>query len=62
VKTTIYVAERIRTLDPSRPVARALAVRGGTVLAVDPVEHPAAALVDARVLATVVAGAEVFRA
>jgi hypothetical protein len=31
-------------------------------LSVDPVEHPAAALVDARVLATVVAGTEVFRA
>ena len=33
MKTTIYVAERVRTLDPSRPVVRALAVRGGTVLA-----------------------------
>jgi predicted amidohydrolase YtcJ len=34
VKTTLYVAKRIRTLDPARPVAQALAVRGGTVLAV----------------------------
>ena len=31
-------------------------------LSVDPVEGPAHDLVDARVLATVVAGAEVFRA
>jgi predicted amidohydrolase YtcJ len=31
-------------------------------LSVDPVEQPAAALVEARVLTTVVAGVEIFRA
>ncbi|MDY7225786.1 amidohydrolase [Hyalangium rubrum] len=34
MKTTLYVAKRIRTLDAARPVAQALAVRGDTVLAV----------------------------
>ncbi len=32
--TTLYRAKRIRTLDAARPVAQALAVRAGTVLAV----------------------------
>ncbi|MCP3136174.1 amidohydrolase [Pyxidicoccus xibeiensis] len=31
--TTVYVASRVRTLDPARPVAEALAVRDGKVLA-----------------------------
>ncbi|WP_224363666.1 amidohydrolase [Hyalangium versicolor] len=31
--TTVYVAHRIRTLDPARPLAEALAVRDGKVLA-----------------------------
>ncbi|MDC0710819.1 amidohydrolase [Stigmatella sp. ncwal1] len=34
MKTTLYVAERVRTLDAARPVAQALAVRGDKVLAV----------------------------
>jgi predicted amidohydrolase YtcJ len=32
--TTVYVAARVRTLDPARPLAEALAVRGEKVLAV----------------------------
>jgi predicted amidohydrolase YtcJ len=32
--TTVYVAHRVRTLDPARPLAEALAVRDGKVLAV----------------------------
>lgn len=32
--TTVYVAHRIRTLDPERPLAEAIAVRDGKVLAV----------------------------
>ncbi|HLL02542.1 MAG TPA: hypothetical protein VK539_18310 [Myxococcaceae bacterium] len=43
MKTTISVAERVRTLDPSRPLARALAVRGDTVLAVGTREEVLAA-------------------
>jgi predicted amidohydrolase YtcJ len=68
VRTTVYVAERVRTLDAARPLAQALAVRGETILAVGSREEvlaeagPEARVVDTRVLATVVAGVEVFRA
>ncbi|SEM63870.1 hypothetical protein SAMN05444354_12034 [Stigmatella aurantiaca] len=34
MKTTLYVAERVRTLDAARPLAEALVVRGDKVLAV----------------------------
>jgi predicted amidohydrolase YtcJ len=34
VETTVYMAERVWTLDPERPLARALAVRDGKLLAV----------------------------
>ncbi|RKG74636.1 amidohydrolase [Corallococcus terminator] len=40
---TVYVAKRIRTLDASRPVAQALAVRDGQVLAVGSREEVLAA-------------------
>src|SRR5512132_2864342 len=33
-ETVIYAAARVRTLDPARPLARAVAVRGGRSLAV----------------------------
>ena len=32
--TTVYLARQVRTLDPERPIAEALAVRGGKLLAV----------------------------
>lgn len=49
---TVYVAKRIRTMDPARPLAQALAVRDGQVLAVGSREEvlaaagPAARVVD----------------
>src|SRR5512140_2461305 len=59
--TTVYVARRIRTLDPSRPLAEALAVRDGKVLATGTRDEVlSAAGSDARVVdlgdATVVPG------
>ncbi|MDY7225883.1 amidohydrolase [Hyalangium rubrum] len=59
--TTVYVAHRVRTLDPARPLAEALAVRGGKVLATGSRDEVlAAAGADARVVdlgdATVVPG------
>jgi predicted amidohydrolase YtcJ len=59
--TTVYLARRVRTLDPARPLAEALAVRDGKVLAVGTRDevHSAAGQ-DARVVdlgeATVVPG------
>jgi predicted amidohydrolase YtcJ len=57
----VYVASRVRTLDPARPLAQAFAVRGGKVLAVGSREEVvAAAGAEARVVelgqATVVPG------
>jgi predicted amidohydrolase YtcJ len=59
--TTVYVSRRVRTLDAERPIAEALAVRAGKVLAVGTrAEVLAAAGGDARVVdlgeATVVPG------
>jgi predicted amidohydrolase YtcJ len=61
VKTTLYVAKRVRTLDAARPLAQALAVRGDRILAVGSREEVlAAAGPEARVVdlgsATVVPG------
>ncbi|MDC0710960.1 amidohydrolase [Stigmatella sp. ncwal1] len=58
---TVYVAQQVRTLDPERPRAEALAIRGGKVLAVGSRQEVlAAAGGDARVVdlggATVVPG------
>src|SRR5688572_14770837 len=58
---TVYVSRRVRTLDAERPLAEALAVRDGKVLAVGSrAEVLAAAGADARVVdlgeATVVPG------
>jgi hypothetical protein len=60
-RTAVYVARRVRTLDPARPSAEALAVRGGKVLAVGSRDEVlAAAGAEARVVelgeATVVPG------
>ena len=59
--TTVYLAHRVRTLDPARPLAEAIAVRDGKVLAVGTREEVhAAAGQEARVVdlgdATVVPG------
>ncbi|QQR45167.1 amidohydrolase [Myxococcus xanthus] len=59
--TTVYVAQRIRTLDPAKPQVQALAVKGGKVLATGTKDEVlAAAGKDARVVdlggATVVPG------
>lgn len=59
--TTVYVAERIRTLDPAKPQVQALAVKDGKVLATGTKDEVlAAAGKDARVVdlgsATVVPG------
>ncbi|PTL79997.1 amidohydrolase [Vitiosangium sp. GDMCC 1.1324] len=59
--TTVYVSRRVRTLDAERPIAEALSVRAGKVLAVGTrAEVLAAAGADARVVdlgdATVVPG------
>lgn len=59
--TTVYLAHRVRTLDPERPLAEALAVRNGKVLATGSRDEVlAAAGADARVVdlgqATVVPG------
>ncbi len=43
MKTTVYVARHVRTLDAARPEARALAVRGGKLLAVGSREEVLAA-------------------
>ncbi|WP_224247422.1 amidohydrolase [Hyalangium gracile] len=49
--TTVYVAHRVRTLDASRPLAEAIAVRGGKVLATGSRDEVlAAAGSDARVV------------
>jgi len=59
--TTVYVARRVRTLDPQRPLAEALAIQNGKVLATGTRDEVlAAAGADARVVdlgeATVVPG------